>query len=212
MVSTKRSDLDPWMVRTAEFVQSTVHVKDCPSQEMPEYAFIGRSNVGKSSLINMLAGKKTLARISSTPGKTQTINHYIINKDWFLVDLPGYGFAKTAQTNRAAWEKMIRNYLQNREQLICVFLLIDSRVKPQANDLAFMEWLANMQIPFLILFTKTDKLKLRELQKSVELYQQTLGQTWTELPEFIITSAEKKVGKQEVLEYIFEQNQEFKKA
>jgi GTP-binding protein len=183
----------------AEFISSYADVSKCPSPDKPEFAFIGRSNVGKSSLINMLTGSKKLAKISVTPGKTQTINHYLINASWYLVDLPGYGYATVSKSTRAGFGAMIENYILKRENLTCLFILIDSRLPPQAIDLDFIEWAGSKEIPLALLFTKIDKLKLNELQKNLKQYENTLLSRWEELPTIILTSSEKKSGKEEIL-------------
>ncbi len=187
---------------TADFVCSNTDHKKCPSADKPEFAFIGRSNVGKSSLINMLTSRKGLAKTSGTPGKTQLINHFIINESWYLVDLPGYGFAKTSQTNREKWEKMIRNYLLNRENLLCTMVLIDSRIKPQQIDMEFLQWMGENELPFALIFTKTDKLTKNELASNLSAYKKKLLDYWEELPALFITSAESTLGKNEVLNYL----------
>lgn len=196
-------------IRTAEFVISNTKQDRLPAANMPEYAFIGRSNVGKSSLINMLCNKKGLAKTSQNPGKTQVINHFIINDKWYLVDLPGYGFAKTARTNRAAWEKMIKTYLESRENLQCVMALIDSRLSPQKNDIEFINWLGSKGIPFSIVFTKADKQSKSKTQANVELFTTHLLQTWEELPAYFVTSAEEQTGKDELLNYIDSINSQY---
>lgn len=196
-------------IRTAEFVISNTKQDRLPAANMPEYAFIGRSNVGKSSLINMLCNKKGLAKTSQNPGKTQVINHFIINEKWYLVDLPGYGFAKTARTNRAAWEKMIKTYLESRENLQCVMALIDSRLSPQKNDIEFINWLGSKGIPFSIVFTKADKQSKLKTQANVELFTAHLLQTWEELPAYFVTSAEEQTGKDELLNYIDSINSQY---
>lgn len=196
-------------IRTAEFVISNTKQDRLPAANMPEYAFIGRSNVGKSSLINMLCNKKGLAKTSQNPGKTQVINHFIINYKWYLVDLPGYGFAKTARTNRAAWEKMIKTYLESRDNLQCVMALIDSRLSPQKNDIEFINWLGSKGIPFSIVFTKADKQSKLKTQANVELFTNHLMQTWEELPPYFITSAEEQTGKDELLNYIDSINSQY---
>jgi GTP-binding protein len=196
-------------IRTAEFVISNTKQDRLPAANMPEYAFIGRSNVGKSSLINMLCNKKGLAKTSQNPGKTQVINHFIINDKWYLVDLPGYGFAKTARTNRAAWEKMIKTYLESRENLQCVMALIDSRLSPQKNDIEFINWLGSKGIPFSIVFTKADKQSKLKTQANVELFTTHLLQTWEELPACFVTSAEEQTGKDELLNYIDSINSQY---
>lgn len=177
---------------------------------MPEYAFIGRSNVGKSSLINMLVQRKDLAKTSGKPGKTQLINHFLINENWYLVDLPGYGYAQVSKEKREKWELFIRKYLTTRSNLMCVMVLIDSRLAPQTIDLEFMEWLGENEIPFVIIFTKTDKLTSQKLQKNIDEYKKQLLTTWEELPPSYITSSEKRVGKDEILYLISESNKGFK--
>jgi GTP-binding protein len=189
---------------SAEFVSSYVDVSKCPPPDKPEFAFIGRSNVGKSSLINMLTNSKKLAKTSVKPGKTQTINHFLINSSWYLVDLPGYGYASVSKSLRAGFGKMIENYVLKRENLTCLFILIDSRLEPQANDLDFIEWAGSREIPLAILFTKIDKLKRNELQKNLKQYESTLLSRWEELPTMILTSAEKGEGKKEILDLIDE--------
>lgn len=197
-------------INKSEFVTSSVQNDQCPEPDKPEYAFIGRSNVGKSSLINMITGRKKLAKVSGSPGKTITINHFIVNDYWYLVDLPGYGFAKRSKSERLKWEKMIRSYLLNRTNLLTVFLLIDLRHEPQSNDLEFMEWLATSQIPFTILFTKADKLKKLQKEKNLNFYKKSMAQHWSELPEMIITSATESTGKEEVLDFVDKTNKVFK--
>jgi GTP-binding protein len=183
----------------AEFISSYADVTKCPTPDKAEFAFIGRSNVGKSSLINMLTGSKKLAKTSVTPGKTQTINHYLINSSWYLVDLPGYGYATVSKSTRAGFGAMIENYILKRENLTCLFILIDSRLPPQAIDLDFIGWAGSKEIPLALLFTKIDKLKLNELQKNLKQYEKTLLSRWEELPTIILTSSEKKSGKEEIL-------------
>lgn len=183
----------------------------CPKDTKPEYAFIGRSNVGKSSLINMLTNNKRLAKTSSTPGKTLLINHFIINKEWYLVDLPGYGFAKRSKKEVDKLDQMIRGYILQREQLVNVFVLVDIRLEPQKIDLEFIEWLGLSGIPFSILFTKADKLTANKANQAVETYRQKLMETWEELPPMFVTSAEKKTGRSEVLDYIEKINLELSK-
>lgn len=194
------------VINSAEFLKSSTSYSQCPIPNMPEYAFIGRSNVGKSSLINMLVGRKQLAKTSSTPGKTQLINHFLINNSWYLVDLPGYGFAKVSKTEKAKWEKMIHDYLVKRNNLMVVLLLIDSRIPMQEVDNKFMRWMGEAEIPFTIIFTKTDKLKRNELEKNITNYKTALLNYWEELPPFYITSAEKKLGQDELRNYIGETN------
>lgn len=189
---------------SAEFVSSYADVSKCPVPDKPEFAFIGRSNVGKSSLINMLTNSKKLAKTSVKPGKTQTINHFLINSSWYLVDLPGYGYASVSKSLRAGFGKIIENYISKRENLTCLFILIDSRLEPQANDLDFIEWAGGREIPLALLFTKIDKLKRNDLQKNLKQYENTLLRRWEELPTMILTSAEKGDGKKEVLDLIDE--------
>lgn len=189
-------------IKNAEFVLSAPMVSMCPNDTKPEYAFIGRSNVGKSSLINMLCNNKKLAKTSSTPGKTLLINHFIINKDWYLVDLPGYGFAKRSKKEIARLEQMINGYILQREQLVSVFVLLDVRLKPQRVDLDFIDWLGCSSVPFALVFTKADKLNNSQLTANVAAYKKTLSETWEELPSIFVTSSEKKIGKEELLEYI----------
>ena len=197
-------------IRSAEYlISNTDHLK-CPAPTMPEYAFIGRSNVGKSSLINMLTGKSGLAKTSPKPGKTQLINHFVIDNSWYLVDLPGYGYAQISKTQREAWQKMINDYLYNRENLICTFVLVDSRHAPQASDLEFMEKLGMEGIPFNIIFTKTDKVKPAELKKNINLYTQKLLENWEEIPDYFLTSSESATGREDILEVIETYNQSFK--
>ena len=189
-------------IKNSEFVISAPMVSMCPKDTKPEYAFIGRSNVGKSSLINMLCRHKGLAKTSATPGKTLLINHFIINKDWYLVDLPGYGFAKRSKTEVAKLDQMIRGYILGREQLVNTFVLVDVRLEPQAIDLEFMNWLGMSGVPFSILFTKADKLSATKVRLNVDAYQKKMLEAWEEMPPFFITSAEKGTGREEVLDYI----------
>ncbi|MDO5526178.1 MAG: ribosome biogenesis GTP-binding protein YihA/YsxC [Prevotella sp.] len=189
-------------IKQAEFVVSAPMVSMCPADVKPEYAFIGRSNVGKSSLINMLCNNKKLAKTSATPGKTLLINHFIINKEWYLVDLPGYGFAKRSKKEIARLDQMIRGYILQREQLVNVFVLVDIRLEPQKVDLEFIEWLGQSSVPFSIVFTKADKLTVGKARANVEAYKKKLLETWEELPPIMVTSSEKKQGRDEVLDYI----------
>tara|TARA_B100000902_G_scaffold381598_1_gene418298 strand:- start:88 stop:687 length:600 start_codon:yes stop_codon:yes gene_type:complete len=197
------------IVKQASFVISNTDYKKCPEDEKAEYAFIGRSNVGKSSLINALTNNKSLAKTSGKPGKTQLINHFLINKEWYMVDLPGYGYAKTSKSNRAIFHKMISDYLINRKNLISLFVLIDSRHELQDIDSEFMQWLAENEIPFSIIFTKTDKLSKTKLSKNIKAFKQNMLVDWSELPNIFSTSAIKKDGLEEVLSYINKLNLEF---
>ncbi|MFM7016949.1 MAG: ribosome biogenesis GTP-binding protein YihA/YsxC [Bacteroidota bacterium] len=186
----------------AQFVKSSIQLSQLPSVDIPEFAFIGRSNVGKSSLINTLTSSKGLAKTSGSPGKTQMINHFIINEKWHLVDLPGYGFAKVSQSTRAEWENLMRAYFLNREQLITTFVLIDIRLEPQKNDMDFIEFLGENGVPFSIVFTKADKLTPNQANQKVNEYKNSLLKTWEELPPVFVTSATNKTGKDEMLKYI----------
>ena len=197
-------------IKTAEFSLSAPMVSMCPQDTKPEYAFIGRSNVGKSSLINMLTNHKKLAKTSQTPGKTLLINHFIINKEWYLVDLPGYGFAKRSKKEIDKLDQMIRGYILQREQLVNVFVLVDVRLEPQKIDLEFIEWLGLSSVPFAIVFTKADKLTPNKARQAVEAYKKTLLETWEELPPIFLTSAEKREGRDEVLQYIEQINKDLK--
>lgn len=194
-------------ITSAEFVVSNSEVAKCPNSTIPEYAFIGRSNVGKSSLINMLTARKNLAKTSGRPGKTQLINHFLINKTWHLVDLPGYGYARVSKSAKKVFQKFITAYFQKREQLVCAFVLIDSRHKPQPIDLEFMEWLGSHQIPFCIIFTKADKLKPKALERHISEYEAEMLKTWIEMPEYFITSSSTGKGRDELLNYIDHINQ-----
>ena len=193
-------------IKTASFVISNTDIKFCPEPDKPEYAFIGRSNVGKSSLINMLTNHKGLAKVSGKPGKTQTINHFIINDEWFLVDLPGYGYAKTSKSKRNQFKGFINQYIKKRENLVSLFVLIDSRHTPQKIDLEFMEWLGENQIPFTIVFTKIDKLSSSELSKNMANYKKQMLQSWEAIPPVILTSATAKKGVDEILNFIDHNN------
>ena len=189
-------------IKSAEFIVSNSSYKKCPSDGRPEYAFIGRSNVGKSSLINMLTGVKGLAKTSGRPGKTQLINHFLVNKEWYIVDLPGYGYARTSQTSRKAWQKMISDYMLKRESLVNVFLLIDSRIPPQAIDLEFANFLGMNGIPMTIVFTKTDKEKQRIISSNVNDFKARLLYDWESLPNMVMTSSLTGVGRDTLLELI----------
>ncbi|HIP32895.1 MAG TPA: YihA family ribosome biogenesis GTP-binding protein [Crocinitomicaceae bacterium] len=189
-------------IKQAEFVISNTDIDLCPKDGKPEYAFIGRSNVGKSSLINMITDHKKLAKTSGRPGKTQLINHFIINDEWYIVDLPGYGYAKVSKTSRASWEKFISEFLTKREELVNVFVLIDSRLEPQKIDLEFMNWCGQKQIPFSMVFTKIDKLSSTALQKNLAKYKKEMLKTWAELPPVFTSSATSKFGREKILNYI----------
>ena len=196
-------------IKSAEFVISNTDYKLCPKEIHPEYAFIGRSNVGKSSLINALVDRKNLAKISGKPGKTQLINHFKINDNWFLVDLPGYGYASTSQTNREMFKGMINKYLLNRKNLICLFVLLDIRHKPQPIDLEFMKKMEHDRIPFVMVFTKSDKISQTQISKNIKHYKTKMLKEWESLPEIFITSSEKKKGRYEILKFIEEYNEGF---
>ena len=196
------------IIKDAHFVSSNTKFDKLPKDNIPEYAFIGRSNVGKSSLINALVQRRGLAKTSSTPGKTIAINHFMVNDSWYLVDLPGYGYAQRSKKEREDWRLMLANYIRRRRNLVCTFVLVDSRIEPQNSDIGFMEWLGENQVPFCIVFTKADKLSKAELEKNVEAYKQRLLQDWEELPQVFITSSENKQGREEVLDYIEQQNKE----
>ena len=194
-------------IKSAEFIISNTDVAKCPKESLPEYAFIGRSNVGKSSLINMLVGRKSLAKTSGKPGKTQLINHFKINDNWFLVDLPGYGYAQISKTKRKTFQKFITDYFFRREQLTCTFLLVDSRHEPQKIDLEFMRFLGENGIPFCIVFTKSDKLNASDINKNLEIYQQkVLESGWESMPQSFVTSATSKDGRDELLNFIDDVN------
>lgn len=198
-------------IKSAEFVVSNSDVAKCPKPTLPEYAFIGRSNVGKSSLINMLTSRKSLAKTSGRPGKTQLINHFLINSTWHLVDLPGYGYARVSKSSKKTFQKFITDYFEKRTQLVSAFVLIDIRHKPQPIDLEFMEYLGESQIPFSIIFTKADKLKPKAIERHVEDYFNNLLQFWEELPPHFVTSSSKTIGKEDVLKFIGETNEEIEK-
>lgn len=190
------------MVKSAEFIKSSPDYRQSPKADKPEFAFIGRSNVGKSSLINALVNKKDLAKTSSQPGKTQLINHFLIDQDWYLVDLPGYGYARVSRDNRAVWGKMIRNYILKRENLLNVYLLIDSRHSPQKIDIEFMNFLGENSVPFTIVFTKIDKQTANKTNENLRNYKNELLKYWEELPQIILTSAEKRQGLEELMDSI----------
>ena len=189
-------------IKTATFVVSNQDVSKCPENNLAEYAFIGRSNVGKSSLINMLTNKKKLAKTSGRPGKTQLINHFLINEQWYLVDLPGYGYARVSKSSKKTFQKFITAYFRKRKQLVSAFVLVDIRHEPQQIDLNFMQWLGEHQIPFSIIFTKSDKLKPKAIERNVARYQSTLNKSWEELPKHFITSSASYEGKEHLLNYI----------
>ena len=189
-------------IKEARFIVSNTDVKKCPLPDKPEYAFIGRSNVGKSSLINRLTNKKTLAKISGKPGKTRLINHYLINEEWYLVDLPGYGYAEVPKKERLKWEQFLKRYILQRENLYCLFVLVDSRHEPQKPDLDFMEWLGISEVPFTIIFTKIDKLKPEELKTNLKKYEEKMFETWETMPGYYISSAETGDGTTEILDFI----------
>tara|TARA_R110002094_G_scaffold1557_5_gene6854 strand:+ start:2584 stop:3204 length:621 start_codon:yes stop_codon:yes gene_type:complete len=193
-------------ITSAEFIVSNSDVAKCPKSMLPEYAFIGRSNVGKSSLINMLTSRKSLAKTSGRPGKTQLINHFLINKNWHLVDLPGYGYARVSKSSKKVFQKFITQYFGLREQLVTAFVLVDIRHEPQPIDLEFMQWLGENKIPFSIIFTKADKLKPKAIERHVADYKAILLETWEAMPNYFITSSSKDIGKDDVLNYIEELN------
>lgn len=197
------------IIKSAEFVCSNTQISKLPPAVKPEYAFIGRSNVGKSSLINMLTNKKGLAKTSQTPGKTQLINHFLINDNWYLVDLPGYGYARISKSKKEDWDKFIRNYLQKRENLQCVMVLIDSRLEPQKIDLEFCNKLGEWGLPFVLVFTKADKQSAAKTSQNVALFRKALLATFEEMPDIFITSSENTQGKDEVLNFIYDINQQF---
>ena len=193
-------------IKSAEFVRSNSDVDKCPKDRLPEYAFIGRSNVGKSSLINMLMQRKSLAKTSGRPGKTQLINHFLVNKNWYLVDLPGYGYARVSKSSKKTFQKFITDYFEKREQMVLAFVLVDCRHEPQPIDMEFMEWLGTNGIPFYIIFTKADKLKPMALERNIKIYTEKMLETWEEMPKYFITSASNSAGRDEVLNYIDDLN------
>lgn len=198
-------------IKIAQFVVSNTDVTKCPAPTLPEYAFIGRSNVGKSSLINMICERKNMAKTSGKPGKTQLINHFIINDNWYLVDLPGYGYASVSKDKKENWVAFIQEYILKRENLMCLMVLVDSRLEPQKIDLEFMDWLGENGISFVIVFTKTDKLSKTKTANNIKHYEEEMGKSWDELPQRFYTSAEKGIGKVELLSFIEDANKLFKK-
>jgi GTP-binding protein len=197
------------IIKSATFICSNTKISALPVANMPEYAFIGRSNVGKSSLINMLVNQHGLAKTSQKPGKTQLINHFLVNEKWYIVDLPGYGYAKVSKNSRESWEKFIRNYITKRESLQCVFVLIDSRIPPQKIDVEFCCWMGEIQIPFVLAFTKTDKQSTTKTNQNIALFKKELSGWFEEIPPIFITSGEKGIGKDEVLNFIEQTNLDF---
>ncbi|MDY0102911.1 MAG: ribosome biogenesis GTP-binding protein YihA/YsxC [Lentimicrobium sp.] len=198
------------IIHTADFLVSNTDPKKCPVPDKPEYAFIGRSNVGKSSLINMLLGRKSLAKTSSTPGKTRLINHFVVNNEWYLVDLPGYGYARISKKEREKWEGMIRTYLLRRENLVRTFILIDSRIEPKQSDIDFINWFGEEQLPFALVFTKADKLTTNTLASNIAAFKVKLSESWEELPLSIISSADDGRGRENILDLIGTENKEYK--
>ncbi|MCK4922329.1 MAG: YihA family ribosome biogenesis GTP-binding protein [Bacteroidales bacterium] len=192
------------IIKKAVFIKSSQKNSECPNTKQPEFAFIGRSNVGKSSLINMLTGRKSLAKTSTTPGKTRLINHFLIEDNWYLVDLPGYGYAKVSKKDRERFGLLIEEYILKRESLVCVFVLIDSRLKPQKIDLEFITWLGEKQVPFNIVFTKSDKINKKVLHNNLKAFEESLFENWEELPTRILSSSVTKVGREEILKFIQE--------
>lgn len=195
-------------ITAAEFITSNTDPAKCPESSLPEYAFIGRSNVGKSSLINMLTQRKNLAKTSGRPGKTQLINHFLINNSWHLVDLPGYGYARVSKSTKKTFQKFITSYFNQRKQLIAAFVLIDSRHEPQQIDLEFMQWLGENQIPFCIIFTKADKLKPRALERNIQIYKEVMLESWEEMPQYFVSSSTSGTGREEILDFISDINQQ----
>jgi GTP-binding protein len=194
------------VIRSAKFVSSSPSIDICPKTNLPEFAFIGRSNVGKSSLINMITGIKTLAKVSQTPGKTQIINHFIINESWYLVDLPGYGYAKVSKSSRKIFSEMITRFILNRENLYCLFVLIDSRIEPQAIDISFINWLGQNRVPFSLVFTKTDKINSATLQNNIDVFKKEMLKYWEELPKIFSCSSVTRTGREGIIDYIQEIN------
>jgi len=193
-------------IKSAQFIISNTDATKCPAPTLPEYAFIGRSNVGKSSLINMLCNKKGLAKTSSKPGKTQLINHFIIDESWYLVDLPGYGYAQVSKDKRKIFQQFIVDYILTRKNLMCMMVLLDSRLEPQKIDLEFMDWLGENQIPFVMVFTKIDKLSKKKFADNINFYKEEMSKTWDELPQSFYTSSEEKIGREDLLNFIANAN------
>lgn len=189
-------------IKTAQYLMSNDDFRKCPKTDMPEFAFIGRSNVGKSSLINMLTSNSKLAKTSASPGKTQKINHFVINNSWYLVDLPGYGYAKVSKSQREVFRKMIEGYILNRQNLVNIFVLVDCRLEPQQIDVEFINWLGANRVPFTIIFTKSDKIGTNVLASKIDAYKEHLLQTWETLPDILVSSAVSKMGQEEILDYI----------
>lgn len=189
-------------IKSAQYLMSNDDFRKCPKPDMPEFAFIGRSNVGKSSLINMLTSNSKLAKTSASPGKTQKINHFVINNSWYLVDLPGYGYAKVSKSQREVFRKMIEGYILNRQNLVNIFVLVDSRLEPQQIDVEFINWLGANRVPFTIIFTKSDKIGTNVLASKIDAYKEHLLQTWETLPDILVSSAVSKMGQDEILDYI----------
>lgn len=194
------------IIKSAEFIKSSSKITECPPPDLPEYAFTGRSNVGKSSLINYLSGRKNLAKTSSTPGKTLLINHFLINSQWYLVDLPGYGYARVPRSIKSQLGKILDSYIDNRKSLICLFLLVDARHPPLLMDVSFINLLGNKQVPFMLLFTKSDKLSDRQLKKNIDAYMDHLRNDWENLPGYFCTSAHGNRGREEILDFIEKTN------
>ncbi len=201
-----KKEKEKLIITDVEYIGSYPTEKQCPKSNKPEYAFIGRSNVGKSSLINMLMGRKDLARVSKKPGKTQYLNYYLVNKSWYIVDLPGYGYAHISKKKRREWEKMIEGFLITRATLQCAVVLVDANIPPQQIDIEFMNWLGKMQIPFVVCYTKTDRVKPHQLEENLQAIRNELLKYWNDLPQQFVTSSNKSVGREEVLEFIKEVN------
>ncbi len=197
------------IINSAQFIKSSNSYKECPTDQLPEYAFIGRSNVGKSSLINMLTGRKDLAKTSGTPGKTRLINHFLINEAWYLCDLPGFGYAKVSKTIREKWDLIIKNFLLKRSNILCSFLLIDTRHEPLKNDMAFLHWMGSHALPLVIIFTKADKLSKAKQHYHLSNYEKSLSEYWEPLPQYIVTSSKTEMGKEEILSIIDRCNKGF---